>query len=119
MKTVIVLMLCVGMHLTSKAQSHEAQQLLLNWEKLAQLKGILRNMYKGYRVVSEGYTRVKNIAEGNYSLHQAFLDRLLEVSPEVRKYKKIGDVIAYQGRIMREQRQALTSFKSSGSFSPE
>lgn len=47
----------------SYAQSQEAKQLLLNVEKLSQLKNILADMKKGYTVVSNGYRSVKNIAQ--------------------------------------------------------
>ena len=56
------------------AQSTEIQQLLLNVEKLAQLKKILSNMKKGYEIVSNGYNTIKDISKGNFNLHEAFLD---------------------------------------------
>ncbi len=99
-----------------RAQSQEAQQLLLNWEKLAQLKSILKNMYDGYQVVSKGYNKIKDISQGNYKLHQVFFDRLFEVSPAVRKYKRVADIIIYQKRIMQEHKKAFNYFKATGSF---
>lgn len=98
------------------AQAEEAQQLILNVQKLAQLKSILQNMYDGYKVVSNGYNTIKNISQGNYSLHQAFFDRMLEVSPAVKKYKRIADVISYQKKIMQEHNLAFNYFMGSGSF---
>ena len=56
------------------AQSTEAQQLLLNVEKLAQLKKILSNMKKGYEIVSSGYNTIKDISKGNFNLHDEFLN---------------------------------------------
>jgi len=98
-------------------QSQEAQQLLLNVEKLSQLKNILSDMKKGYEVVSKGYNAVKNIAEGNFSLHEVFLDGLWLVSPEVRKYYKITEIIRFQAAIVAEYRSAFKRFNASGSFS--
>jgi hypothetical protein len=95
----------------SLAQSFEAQQLLLNWEKLTQLKQILQDMYKGYEILEKGYTTIKDISEGNFSLHKFFLDGLLEVSPAVRKYKRVGDIINYQIRIFKEHKAAYNRFK--------
>ena len=85
------------------AQSYEAQQLLLNWEKLAQLKKILDNMYKGYQVLSYGYTTIKDISEGNFNLHHAFLEGLLQVSPTVLKYKRVVDIVPIPTRAAREE----------------
>ena len=61
------------------AQSTEIQQLLLNVEKLAQLKKILSNMKKGYEIVSNGYNTIKDISKGNFNLHDAFLEMRREV----------------------------------------
>ncbi len=98
------------------AQSTEAQQLLLNIEKLEQLKAILNDMYKGYEIVSKGYNYIKDISKGNFNLHQMFLDALLQVSPTVRKYKKVKDIITCQSQIVKEYRSALRRFKSSDLF---
>ncbi|WP_448103464.1 TerB family tellurite resistance protein [Pedobacter panaciterrae] len=104
---------------TVRGQSQEAQQLLLNVEKLSQLKNILSDMRKGYEVVSKGYSVMKNIAQGNFSLHEVFLDGLWLVSPEVRKYYRIADIIRYQSAILSEYRSAFKRFTSSGNFSVE
>nr|WP_245738689.1 TerB family tellurite resistance protein [Pedobacter rhizosphaerae] len=103
----------------SAAQSTEAQQLLLNVEKLSQLKNILSDMKKGYLLVSNGYKAVKDIAQGNFSLHEVFLDGMMLVSPEIKKYHKVADIITYQGRIVSEYRSAFKRFQSSGNFSED
>ncbi len=99
------------------AQSEEAQQLLLNVEKLAQLKSILNDMYKGCQIVSDGYNTIKNISEGNFNLHEVFLNGLLQVSPAVRKYKRVADIINYQLQLVREYKSAFKRFKTSNLFS--
>lgn len=98
------------------AQSDEAQQLLLNVEKLAQLKKILSNMKKGYEIVSGGYNKIKDISKGNFNLHQVFLDGLLQVSPQVRKYKKIAEIISFQTQLVKEYKSAFRKFKASDLF---
>ena len=47
---VIGFVLLLGIPSPARAQSAEVQQLLLDMQKLAQLKGILNDMYKGYQV---------------------------------------------------------------------
>lgn len=108
-----------GFAVTADAQSQETQQLLLNVEKLSQLKNILSDMKKGYEVVSKGYSSVKNIAEGNFSLHEVFLDGLMLVSPEVKKYRRVADIISYQKNIVSEYKSAFARFSSADVFSPE
>ena len=98
------------------AQSAEAQQLLLNVEKLAQFKKILSNMKKGYEIVSKGYNNIKDISKGNFNLHDAFLNALLQVSPAVKKYKRVGDIVICQSQIIKEYRAAFNRFKVSNLF---
>jgi len=114
-----VLVASFGFAVTADAQSQETQQLLLNVEKLSQLKNILSDMKKGYEVVSKGYSSVKNIAEGNFSLHEVFLDGLMLVSPEVKKYRRVADIISYQKNIVSEYKSAFARFSSADVFSPE
>ncbi|TKC00068.1 TerB family tellurite resistance protein [Pedobacter cryotolerans] len=99
-----------------RAQSQEVQQLLLNVEKLSQLKNILADMKKGYQVVSGGYNTVRNISQGNFSLHEVFLDGLMLVSPEVKKYRRVADIISYQKNIISEYRSAFKRFNASENF---
>lgn len=94
----------------SRAQSTEVQQLLLNVEKLSQFKNILSDMKKGYQIVSTGYNSVKNISQGNFSLHEVFIDGLMLVSPEVRKYHKVAGILTYQKDIVSEYKNAFNRF---------
>ena len=103
----------------SFGQSQEIQQLLLNWEKLTQLKEILNDMYAGYKIIDKGYTTIRDISQGNFSLHKNFLDGLLEVSPAVKRYKRIADIISYQLRIVKGSKAALNQFKGDKNFTIE
>src|SRR5437879_1265686 len=78
-----------------KAQSiaQDLEQLSLDYRKLAGLKSILKQMYTGYAMLNKGYKAVKEVSQGNFSLHEAFLDGLLIVSPAVRKYPRVADII--------------------------
>ncbi|WP_316795074.1 TerB family tellurite resistance protein [Pedobacter agri] len=99
------------------AQSTEAQQLLINVEKLSQLKNILSDMKKGYTIIANGYNAVKNISQGNFSLHETFLDGLMLVSPEVKKYARVADIITAQKDIVSEYKRSLKNFQRSGLMS--
>lgn len=94
------------------AQTQEATQLVLNYEKLRQLEAILDNMYKGYKVLSKGYNTVKDIAEGNFSIHQVFLDGLYMVSPAVKNYRRIPEIIRYQEFLVKEYKRAFGRFRN-------
>jgi hypothetical protein len=47
------------------------------------------------------------------------LDALLEVSPAVKNYKRIADIISYQIKIVKEYKSAFNQFKEDNSFSLE
>lgn len=115
----IFIVLFIGTSFRTNAQANEIQQLLLNVEKLSQLKKILSNMKKGYQILSTGYNTIEDLSKGNFNLHKTFLDGLMQVSPEVRKYKKIANIINYQLILVEEYKIAFTQFKQSGNFSPE
>ncbi len=109
-------MIMCSMSVQLNAQSDEVQQLLLNIEKLAQFKKILKNMKNGYQIIFKGYTAVKDISQGNFNLHKTFLDGLMQVSPAVKKYKRIADIISYQLRISKEYKLAFNRFKEEKQF---
>lgn len=118
---VILCFLFVSMSLSfsASAQEDEIEQLLLNVEKLTQFKQILRDMKKGYEILSDGYNTIKNIAEGNFNLHKAFLDGLLEVSSAVRNYRRVTDIVNDQVVLIKEYRNAYDRFRQDNNFNPD
>ncbi|HMR85481.1 MAG TPA: TerB family tellurite resistance protein [Niabella sp.] len=113
---IVVFFSCVAGSVPVFAQETELAQLALNIEKLAQFKQILSDLKKGYEILTGGYNTIKNISEGNFKLHQVFLDGLMEVSPAVKKYKRVGDIIDYQLRMVKEYKSAFNRFKQSKQF---
>jgi len=98
----------------AKAQSDDLTQLLLDIEKLTQLKSILTDMKTGYDIINGGYNQVKQIASGNFSLHSTFLNGLMLVSPAIAKYGRVADIVLKQGELVTEYRQYYARFKQSG-----
>ncbi|MBS1598452.1 MAG: TerB family tellurite resistance protein [Bacteroidetes bacterium] len=103
----------------TKAQEYEIERLILDIEKLAQLKDILNDLYKGYEILSTGYNTIKNISEGNFNLHDAFLNGLLQVNPVVRNYKKAFDIVEYQAKILSEYKRNFSKFRNDKNFTAE
>jgi len=111
-KTWLVLSLAFfGLGNDSRAQSYELNRLILDIEKLSQLKNILGDLYKGYEILKTGYSTIKGVSEGNYNLHKAFLDGLLAVSPAIQKYEKIGDIVDLQIKIFTTYKTALNRYR--------
>jgi hypothetical protein len=94
------------------------EQLSLDYQKLAGLKSVLQQMYHGYEVLDKGYNSVKEVSSGNFNLHKAFLDGLLQVSPALRKYPRVADIISDQASVLSECHTAFTSIRQSGNCSP-
>ena len=101
------------------AQTDEIAQLLLNVEKLAQFEQILSDMKKGYEILSGGYNTIKDLSQGNFSLHKTFLDALMEVSPTVKHYKRVADIINYQVILIKEYKSAFNRFKRDNNFNQQ
>ena len=117
----LLMLLCVTIIGTTasvpvKAQAQELMQLALNIEKLAQFKQILSDLKKGYEILSGGYETIKDISEGNFNLHKTFLDGLMKVSPSVKKYKRVADIIDYQLKLIKEYKTAFNQAKESSQF---
>jgi hypothetical protein len=122
MKTILLTLLLMMGLVTGQstfAQQQEVQQLILNWQKLKQLEEILDNMYRGYKILDKGYRTIKDIAQGNYSVHQAFLDGLMAVNPTIRNYKRIPMIINYQKLLLQEYKRAYNRFKQDPNFKLE
>src|ERR1700753_460608 len=112
--------LCAFSFQPARAQvstAQDVQQLLYDIEKLTQFKAILGDMQAGYTILTQGYGEVKNISEGNFSLHSAFLNSLMAISPPVRQYGRIADIISMQASIVSEYKAAWQQASASGHFS--
>ncbi len=118
MKQLLILLVMLGLlQLKTQAQADELTQLSLNLTKLKQFKKTLQNLYNGYAIVSDGYTKIKGVTEGTYSLHQVFLDGLMIVSPGVKKYVKVAEIISLQNQLVNGYKSTLNNLKASNVFS--
>lgn len=109
----LLLLISVQAH----AQLSDAQQLLLDIEKLTQLKGILSDMKAGYQIYNQGYGTISGLAKGNFDLHNVYLTGLLAVSPSVKNDSRVAEIILQQASLVSEYKRANSAFKQSGSFS--
>ncbi len=115
----IIMIVCLCWTMNVQAQSEEMQQLVLDLQKLAQLKSILTDMKQGYEIISKGYNAVSEIAKGNFNLHELFIDGLLSVSPAVKNYYKVAEIVSCQASIVKEYKAAYNRYASSGSFNTD
>lgn len=99
------------------AQSAEMEQLSLDLQKLAQLKSILGDMESNYVVLFQRYEAIRNDAKGNFLLHQAYLDGLLQVSPAVQEDPRLSLIAQDQATLTQACASALLQLQSDPRFS--
>lgn len=92
------------------------EQLVLDFQKLQDMKAILQDMYDGYKILDQGYTQIKNIAQGQFNLHKAFLDGLLAVSPVVKNYYRVAAIITAEFSLVKEYKASSSRAHASGLF---
>jgi hypothetical protein len=117
MRILVLFVLLAGLEAPVTGQGFDAQQLLLDWQKLAQEKQILSDLYNGYQILSKGYTTITELSKGSFNLHKAFLDGLLAVSPAVRSYRRVVEIIQMQEHILSEYHSAWSLFRRDPHFS--
>lgn len=105
--------------LLAQSVADNIEQLLLDVQKLSQLKQILAEMRQGYTIVKNGYEDIKRLSQGTFSLHKAFLDGLLAVSPAVSSYAKVADIISKEARLVKDCQEANRYFQNSGRFTAQ
>ncbi|MES2329658.1 MAG: TerB family tellurite resistance protein [Bacteroidota bacterium] len=115
MKTLIIIIsLCFS--LSGTAQTQALKQLQLDIEKLAQLKMQLQYMYKGYSILANGYTNIKNQSLANFVLHKDFIDALSMISPAVKNDPAVRDILTMQAGIVSECNAAYKKVMQYGVF---
>ena len=120
-KIVVAFCLMIGVFSLQRSYAQastaqDVQQLLYDVEKLTQFKAILSDMETGYTILTQGYGAVKAISEGNFNLHSTFLNSLETISPSVRQYGRIADIIANQASIVSEYKNTWRQANASGRF---
>ena len=98
------------------AQAQEMQQLLLDIEKLTQMKSILSDMKTGYQIYRQGYGTISSLSKGNFDLHNIYITSLMAVSPSVRNYGRIAEILAMEASLISEYKRNISLFRQSGSF---
>ena len=112
-----VIMACLVNTKAACAQIQEMQQLILDIEKLTQLKGILSDMKTGYQIYQQGYGSISQLSKGNFDLHSVYLNGLLSINPTVKNYGRVAEIITQQASLLSEYKSSYKQFRQSGTFS--
>jgi hypothetical protein len=114
--TITLLLLATTTPTHPQSLADDIRQLSLDYQKLKEEKTILTDMYTAYAIIHQGYDQIKSIAHGNFTLHQTFLNSLLAVSPAVRNYYKVANIINNEAELVKEYQSAQHYFQSTGHF---
>lgn len=81
-------------------------------EQIAALQVYIGYAKKGYEIIGTGLQSIKDITDGEFGLHTAYITSLKAVSPVIRNNIKVAEIIETQLNITR----AFASLKSSESL---
>lgn len=70
-------------------------------QQIAALQMYIGYAKKGYDLVGSGLHAIRDLSNGEFSLHNAFISSLSRVSPVIRDNAKLAEIIAYQLDILR------------------
>jgi hypothetical protein len=70
-------------------------------QQIAALKVYAGYLKKGYEIMDGGISTVRDITRGEFSLHNAFIGSLKQVSPAIRKDVRVAEIIALQLHILQ------------------
>jgi hypothetical protein len=117
-KTILLVIGMCAFFMPAKSQSLDEviEILVLDIEKLSEMKTTLNDMYKAYTILDKGYSDIKDIVSGNFNLHKAFLDALLAISPTVKNYARVAEIVTAEYNIVKEYQTSFNKMKSGGRF---
>lgn len=124
-KTIVMLGICFLSLLFANSQTlgEWTQQKKTQKKYLLQQIAALQVYYnyakKGYDIARKGINTVKDIKKGDFNLHEEFFTSLKNVNPEISKYAKVADIIAYQIRIIKQKKQTILGILETKQFTTD
>jgi hypothetical protein len=82
-------------------------------KQIAALELYTSYLKKGYKIASSGLQTIKDLSNGEFSLHNAFISSLKKVSPAIKSNVKVAQIIEMQIRIGK----AFSGIKSNPNLS--
>jgi len=73
---------------------------------------------KGYSIAKDGLNIIKSIKNGDLLQHTNYFNLLVTVNPQIKRYKKVADIIAMQISIAKQSGNAIKSFRNNHHFTP-
>ena len=96
-------------------QKEKQRKYLL--QQIASFKSYADHVRKGFEIAEKGLKVVRDIKDGDLGLHSDFLRSLQLVSPAIRNYARVADIIALQIQILKNTKEALKGAREMKVFS--
>ena len=87
-------------------------------EQIAALQVYSGYLSKGYSIANDGLSTIKSIKNGDLLQHTNYFTSLVTVNPQIRRYKKVSDILAMQISIAKLSGNAIKRFRNNHHFTP-
>ena len=87
-------------------------------QQIAALQGYIRTAEKGYQIAEQGIATVREIKNGEFSLHSIFFSSLRAVNPAVKNMGQTGEILSLQISMIENYAQSLHAWQQSPWLQP-
>lgn len=114
MKKLLLLLLLTG-SVTGGLHAQEKQRKVL-LQQIAALKIYIGYAQKGYSIAKKGLNAIGDLKRGELNLHADYLSSLQKVSPEIKKYGRIAEIMVLQLKIIENYKRTCAHLKQGDLF---
>jgi hypothetical protein len=104
---------------TDEWVNQKATQKKYLLQQIVALQTYIGYAKKGYTIVDNGISTIRNIKNGDFNLHRDFLNSFKAINPKISNYAKVADIVAYQLRIIKQAKQAFKHIRETKQFTPD
>ncbi len=95
---------------------HKATQKKYLLQQIAALHVYSGYLSKGYSIAKDGLNTIKSIKNGDLLQHTNYFTSLITVNPQIKRYKKVADIIAMQISIAKQSGNVIKGFRNNHHF---
>jgi len=85
-------------------------------QQIAALKVYTEYLEKGYDIAKKGLGTIQSFTNGEFNLHNVFFGTLKAVSPKIKKYPRLADIIIMEAEIIQHSSKVYRSVKGNGVY---
>lgn len=114
-----ILFLCTA-NLSAQTSAEWSRQKATQKKYLLQQIAALRvysgYLYKGYSVAKNGLNTIQSIKNGDLLQHTNYFASLVTANPQIKRYKRVADIIAMQISIAKQSANTIKSLRNNHYF---